>query len=156
MSDIRQMKRLARRVGQAEVIERARAGAFDTFYTPETAYTPTYLGASTAGTTTYTTQEGYYYRIGDIIFAQLNLTWTNATGTGFVRLGGLPYAASRTIAFPAWVNNLTFANGSIQGLLQAGNALAQLYSPASNVANTELTMEVAGSIRALIIYPTNG
>ncbi len=117
------------------------------------AFTPTYDGA-TPGTTTYTTQVGNYMQIGRLIIAQATLVWTNATGTGAVRLGGLPFAAAAGMifAFPVQSTNVTFANGSIQGFLQGGNAVAQLISPATNAAGTELTVEVAGTLRFTVAY----
>ena len=122
-------------------------------------FTPTYEGSSTAGTTTYTTQVGRYIRIGNLVVVTLHMVWTNATGTGNVRIGGLPYAASATsnlfYSFQPQTNNLTFANGSIEGLLQSNATQAQLSSPASNAALTELSVEAAGTIRATIIYFTD-
>ncbi len=117
------------------------------------AFTPTYDGV-TPGVTTYTTQTGSYVRFGRLIIAQASLVWTNATGTGAVRLGGLPFAAAAgtQFAFPVQTTSVTFANGSIQGLLQGGNAVAQLFSPATNAAGTELTVEVAGTLRFTVAY----
>ena len=118
-------------------------------------WTPTYNGA-TPGTTTYSTQSGYYIRIGRLVIAQADLTWTNATGTGVVRLGGLPFtsASGIIVAFPVAQTNVTFANGSVYGLLQGGQTQAQLFSPATNAAGTELTVEVAGTLRYTITYFT--
>jgi hypothetical protein len=56
-------------------------------------FTPTYYGGTTAGTTTYTSQEGWYRRIGDVCFIYLRMVWTNATGTGSSRIGGLPFTS---------------------------------------------------------------
>ncbi len=122
-------------------------------------FTPTYNGV-TPGTTTYTTQFGSYTRIGRLVIAQGYLVWTATTGTGVVRLGGLPFtslgpSSSYQFAFPVWTNNVTFANGSVQGVLQGGQTQAQLYSPITNGASTELTVEAAGDIRYTIVYFTS-
>lgn len=117
-------------------------------------YTPTYFGATTAGVTTYTTQQGEYTRIGRVVIAQAEIVWTNATGTGVIRLGGLPYtsATGMKFAFAQQISSVTFANGSVEGLLQGAQVVAQLFSPASNVATTELAIEVAGTIRYVVVY----
>ena len=59
-----------------------------------TSWTPTLTGATTAGTTTYTNQVGYYTRIGNIVFIHYVLSITAATGTGNLTIGGLPFTAS--------------------------------------------------------------
>lgn len=117
-------------------------------------WTPSYEGATTAGVTTYTTQIGNYTRIGRVVFAQFDLVWTAATGTGVVRIGGLPFTSATgiNVAYAVQSTNVTFANGSIQGLFQGNNTKAQLFSPATNAAGTELAIEAAGTLRGLIIY----
>lgn len=122
----------------------------------ENTFTPTYIGSVTAGTTTYTTQVGEYTRIGRVVVATLNLVWTNATGTGFARLGGLPFTSANITSifytFQPQTNFVTFANGSIEGLLLNNSTQGTMTSPATNAANTELAIEVAGTLRATIIY----
>lgn len=119
-------------------------------------FTPTYEGSVSAGVTTYTTQTGNYIRIGRLVIANGNMTWTAATGTGNVRLGGLPFTPASTgqWAFAVWTNNTTFANGSVQGILQGSVGMGQLFSPLTNAAGTELSIEAAGTIRYTIVYHT--
>jgi hypothetical protein len=59
----------------------------------EGTFTPTYYGSSSAGATTYTSQTGYYTKIGRIVYFTLRVDWSSATGTGFPRVGGLPFSA---------------------------------------------------------------
>jgi hypothetical protein len=54
-------------------------------------FTPTLVGSTVAGTTTYTNQQGYFTRIGNLVHAQVYISITAATGTGVVLLGGLPF-----------------------------------------------------------------
>ena len=56
-------------------------------------YTPTLEGATTAGSTAYTTQLGYYVRYGNVAYGNATITITSATGTGNVRIG-LPITRS--------------------------------------------------------------
>lgn len=147
MSIYRELEDILRRLEQVEALSRLRYS--------KGAYTPTYDGA-TPGATTYTTQSGNYIRIGILVIANGNLTWTAATGTGGVRLGGLPFtpATGGQWAYAVWTNNVTFANGSVQGILQASVGAGQLFSPATNAAGTELAVEAAGTIRYTMVYHT--
>lgn len=54
-------------------------------------FTPTLTGASTAGTTTYTNQFGYYTRVGNMVSMYGTITGTAATGTGAATIGALPF-----------------------------------------------------------------
>ena len=55
-------------------------------------WTPTIYGSSTTGTTTYTTQNGSYTRIGNVVTASFSVTWSSATGTGSVVVDSLPFS----------------------------------------------------------------
>lgn len=142
---VRRIEDLERRLKETERIEVGTRGT----------YTPTYQGSTTGGTTTYTTQQGWYIRIGSVIFATGTLIWTNATGTGNVRIL-LPFTSSNTSgqrhAAYVYTENVTFANGSIQGVNFANNDTLRLFSPATNAGSTELSIEVAGTIIFSIWY----
>lgn len=146
---VRRIRRVGNRLGRTE----AKAGPLYL----EGTYTPTYIGSVTPGTTTYTTQSGWWTRIGRVVIVSADITWTAVTGTGNVRLGGLPYTPTTGMrfAFPVHTINVTFANGSVQGALTGGTTEAQLLSPATNAAGTELAIEAAGTIRYTITYFTS-
>jgi hypothetical protein len=59
----------------------------------EGTWTPTIYGTTTAGTTTYFQQAGTYTKIGRVVTVQAFLNITNQTGTGSLRMGGLPFTA---------------------------------------------------------------
>ena len=59
-------------------------------------YVPTLTGSATAGTTTYTTQAGFYTIVGNIIYVEGFITISAATGTG-----------NAVISLPFTVKNLT-------------------------------------------------
>ena len=142
---MRHIKKLNQRVGRAEV----KAPIVQLTGT----FVPTYEGATTAGVTTYTTQSGHYWLFGPLCIVRAELNWTAATGTGNVVLGGLPFAASQTVAFAVMTNNVTFPNSGVQGLLSGGDQVARLFSPITNAASPQLTIEAAGIIRYTIVYP---
>lgn len=55
-------------------------------------WTPTLVGGGSAGTTTYSAQNGYYSRIGNIVMLTGYISITAATGTGNATIGTLPIA----------------------------------------------------------------
>ena len=59
-------------------------------------FTPVVAGSVAAGTGTYTSQSGFYTRMGNTVTFSFNVTWTSHTGTGAITITGLP--------FLGWVN----------------------------------------------------
>lgn len=59
-----------------------------------TAWTPTFQGTTTNPTVTYSVQEGFYCRIGNIVFytGRIALSAVSVAGTGSLLLAGLPVA----------------------------------------------------------------
>ena len=79
-------------------------------------FTPTATGATTAGTTTYTGQNGFYSRIGNRCFFNLAISWSGATGTGQLVIGALPF-----------LSNAAANNYSAVSMRYAGADTAQSY-----------------------------
>ena len=71
--------------------------------------TPVIEGSSGAGVGTYTTQTFTFQQIGNVITFQLNIIWTATTGTGNLRVGGLP-------EFPTGLNAVTFSEFIVAGI----------------------------------------
>lgn len=113
-----------------------------------TTYTPTYDG-STPGSTNYTTQVGFYVKMGKLIFFWGRVTWTSATGTGNAQIS-LPTTSDATANSRSTVGvypvNVTFANGSIVGHVPPNVAFFNMLSPATNAAGTAVAVETAGDI----------
>lgn len=112
-------------------------------------YVPTYLGATAAGVTTYTTQDGFYTRIGRWVFFHGRVIWTAATGTGSA-IVSLPFTAAnvtgmRSVAL-VYPTNVTFANGSIAAQIAPNTAFFVMNSPATNAAGTAVAVEAAGDL----------
>lgn len=112
-------------------------------------YTPTYLGGSTAGTTTYTTQAGFYTRIGRVVFFNGRIVWTNATGTG-AAIVSLPLTSQNTTdmryAIALRGNGVTFANGNLVGLIGPSATAFSMESLLTNAVPTQVTVEAAGDL----------
>lgn len=54
-------------------------------------WTPTLIGGSVAGTTTYVQQVGSYVKIGGMVTINAHIQISAATGTGDLTIGGIPY-----------------------------------------------------------------
>lgn len=140
---LRRLRRISGRVGRAESSPRV-------LYL-EDVYTPTYLGETTAGVTTYAAngQVGRWTRIGQLIFFRGRIEWTAATGTGNANIS-LPFT-------PLNVTNLnygggldtttvTFANGTPVMLIGANLAFFRMRSPLTNAAAATVQVEAAGAV----------
>jgi hypothetical protein len=57
----------------------------------EGTWTPTAFGQSSAGTTTYLSRGGYYIKTGRFVFLKGSIAISAMTGTGNLRIGGLPF-----------------------------------------------------------------
>jgi hypothetical protein len=123
-------------------------------------FTPTISGATTPGVGTYTTQVGWYYQIGKIVIANVNLNWSNHTGTGFMLLTSLPVTCANqtnfTPTFPVSIQNLTLPSNRINllGEVTANTQQAVLYGTRSNLPIQQISLNAGSAriIRATIIY----
>lgn len=57
----------------------------------EGTFTPTISGSSSAGAGTYSVQQGRYTKVGNMVYVTAVMTWSAHTGTGNMRLSGLPF-----------------------------------------------------------------
>ncbi|HHQ2490216.1 TPA: NosD domain-containing protein [Klebsiella pneumoniae] len=75
---------------------------------------PTVFGSTSAGTASYTTQNGKFMRIGELVYYTIEVAYSGVTGTGTLRIGNLPWAPNGSIPQPSVVadcNNITLAAG---------------------------------------------
>ena len=66
----------------------------------EGTWTPAITGSTTAGTVYYYDQNGTYTKIGRVVFITVNLIWLNGTGTGDLRISGLPFTGGGGYGVP--------------------------------------------------------
>ncbi len=127
----------------------AGSGAVEEITFEEGSWTPTIIGVTTGGTGTYTSQVGRYSRIGQRVFYSCAVSWTAHTGTGFMRVSGLPYACSNT------ANNFYFASigaslltftGQLCAAPEVGTSQISIFTFASGGAIGALTMDTAASV----------
>ena len=118
----------------------------------EGTFTPTIIGVTTAGTAVYSVQVGTYTRIGNRVLFQVYISWTVHTGTGFMRIAGLPFTPSNVAnslhCLSMWTNGLTLTASNIpqsyviQGV--ANVAIQQVPVGGGSVSN--VNVNVSGSI----------
>lgn len=152
MTNLRQQRDIVRRLEQTQVKEvPGGISGFSTFYDAGT-YTPTYVGGTTAGATTYSLQQGEWIRIGGLVVASGVVVWTAATGTGNARIS-LPFA-SKAISFSgsASLSGVTFTNSTPTVEIGSGNIFFQLRSPLTNAAGALVQVEAAGTITFTATY----
>jgi hypothetical protein len=98
MSDLVNQRNIARRLEQTQVTERpGGVTGFTTFYASGV-FTPRYEGTGTAGVWTYTTQAGFYTRIGNRCFFNLSITAATrpTPPTLAAVIVGLPFTSDAT------------------------------------------------------------
>jgi len=60
----------------------------------EGTWTPVIIGSGTAGTGTYSVQNGRYTKIGNRVYFGVYCVWSAHTGTGDMTMGGLPFTSN--------------------------------------------------------------
>ena len=60
----------------------------------EGVFTPFVSGATTTGVGTYSEQIGIFKKIGKVVYFSINMTLTSHTGTGGLRISGLPFVVN--------------------------------------------------------------
>lgn len=81
----------------------------------EGTFTPAISGTTTAGTGTYSIQQGKYTKIGNLFSFYIYLTWSTHTGTGNMTVTGLPFsvASGPAITVFAWHNQLSLTASNV-------------------------------------------
>jgi hypothetical protein len=119
----------------------------------EGTWTPTAYGASTAGTTTYTTQEGSYVKVGKEVTVALSLNVSNATGTGSMRIGGLPFTAGATCIGSIMTNNLDWPSGTAPVMyINQNNNFADIFVSGDNIGWGQQSVDSSFWIFATVTY----
>lgn len=149
MSDTALQRQIKTLADQLERLRKVDAGGVSN------TYTPTYLGGSTAGTTTYSLQQGSYIRVGGLCVVTGTITWTNATGTGNAQISLpflIPNVSNQNFTGAQRLSGVTFANGSVEVLLLPNTQFFIMQSPATNASPTSVAVETAGTILFTVAY----
>jgi hypothetical protein len=113
-------------------------------------FNATIEGTTSAGVGTYSDQTGVYTKVGREIMFDISLQWTAHTGTGDLRVAGLPFtsASGRSIPCSVYIiSGLPLASGPvIQGLV-AGGATTITLSQYNGTTVAPIPMDTAAFIR---------
>lgn len=141
------------------LIQKLSGGSWvDHFKYSTGSWTPRVYGTTSEGTGTYTAQYGKYTVIGNVCFINMVVTWTAHTGSGSMRIDGLP--------FPVASGSGNYGVLSVQPdnvSLTAGNIMTMYFQQASSYINihqvptggggrTAVTLDTAGQIFATGFY----
>lgn len=123
-------------------------------------FTPTIEGFTTAGAAEYTSQQGQYLRIGNVVHYSLYVAYTGATGVGPLTITGLPFLPNGSVLQPetaAHTSMVTTSASESFWVLANGRGLnPRIKTMGSSGEPTYLRMDgvnyVAGTIRAAGFY----
>jgi hypothetical protein len=126
----------------------AAANALDDY--EEGTFVPTVVGMTTTGTATYGTQLGRYIKIGQMVHFTFVVSYSAHTGTGNMRINGLPFPALNLTNYNIPVsfrndNIVSPANTLIQGYIQPNTVNVVLEAVAFATNNpVALALDAAG------------
>jgi hypothetical protein len=127
----------------------------------EGTFTPSIQRTSSDATITYTAQNGYYTKVGNVVHCDIAITWSaNSGGSGFWELRGLPFTnKNATNHYPQGVTNdisgFTYPAGTTQvgvGLTPNQTSGAFIASGSLVSSNVITTVANAGGIFLSITY----
>jgi hypothetical protein len=116
-------------------------------------------GTTSAGTATYSIATGSYTLVGRMVFVQMTITWTGHTGTGDIRITGLPFsvlnASNRLVGLNVIASNLAYTAGNYLVASPESNTKSMLLlqvSPAAAVSGVPIdaaaTLYISGVYQA--------
>ncbi len=123
-------------------------------------WTPTLTGLSSAGTTTYVIQTGYYIQNGNMIWVYGEIAISAATGTGNAVIGGLPFTI-KSGTFPegsilfnssGWSWPASTTQMTIQGLSATTTANAICFGSGVSAASLQMTNATIDGLRFVLTY----
>jgi hypothetical protein len=129
----------------------ASAGANDLDDYEEGTFTPVVTGSTSAGTGTYTSQQGLYTKIGNRVVIQVTITWTAHTGTGNLLVTGLPFTAAADCALALSNDALTYTS-TPTAIVQGASTQVALLQSASNAARANIAIEAAANLQLSGVY----
>jgi hypothetical protein len=118
----------------------------------EGTWTPTVVGSSTAGTATYVVRAARYTKIGRLVQFELYLEWNSGTGTGELRITGLPFTPASSNTYPAcaigFASNvtLTASNVPTAAVIDSPAAIWIRQTPVGGGTATNVAYDAAGTL----------
>jgi hypothetical protein len=118
-------------------------------------FTPTIIGATTAGVGTYSIQTGKYTKIGNLVTISFYTVHSAHTGTGNMQLAGLPFAAAAVYCpVTLRINNISMTAGNYpQGYVNSGATTVTLEQiPTGDGSVSAISMDTSCAIMMSCTY----
>ena len=122
-------------------------------------WTPTVIGTTTAGTGTYSTQNGQYTKVGNMVTATSYVEWSAHTGTGNMQLGGLPFTtlnagANLGSVDIGYCHNIALTASNVITAYIGGNStqLAVEQYPVGGGSSVSVPMDSNGGLIYTVLY----
>jgi hypothetical protein len=119
----------------------------------EGTWTPVIEGSSSAGTATYSAQSARYTRIGRLVFFEAYVSWNTGSGTGSLRLAGLPFTIANANTYPSftlgYVFNIALTASNYMTAYGNVNSTSVVFSqtPVGGGAATDVPYDGTGAIQ---------
>jgi hypothetical protein len=123
----------------------------------EGTFLPNVQGSTTTGVGVYSTTDGRYTKVGRLVTAEIYIVWTAHTGTGDLRIGGLPFTANPSFYSAATIGLASNIALSASNTISAINQINATYinivqSPVGGGVFSNVPMDVAGTMILSITY----
>jgi len=117
-------------------------------------WTPVLVGSSSAGTATFVSgPNGTYTKIGNQVTVYFSWDISAHTGTGALRVNGLPFTASSATAIGSIMDgNYTYPASRTKLVPYAVGAVIRFYGVGSGVGYTENTLDVVHQMNGTMTY----
>jgi hypothetical protein len=120
---------------------------------PASTFTPVVFGTTSAGTATYSVQSGDYNLIDGLCFFALYVTYTGHTGTGALRISGLPFTVKNDLFYEPFcaisTEDLTFPASTtmVTAFCLTNETNIELRASGSGIGATAVAMDAAATIK---------
>ena len=129
----------------------------------EGTWTPSFTGAGSNPTVSYTVQIGYYTKIGSIVYATCDMRWSGWTGgSGHLRINTLPFlnngAGSGQYQNGVNINYFVGATATVRGGYLETNSTyyyARLLSDNNSLLQANQVSNSGGHFMGTVVYRTN-
>jgi len=147
-------------IGQVTDIKLGGSGSANTLDDyEEGTWTPTITGSTTAGTATYSAQEGKYTKIGNFVYAKAYIVWNSGTGVGNLQISGLPFTSSNDSGFhntgTMFIQNVAWTGDYLSHFVKNNSTNMLLYGIANNSTATQVSYDAAGDMQLMCVYRTS-
>ena len=119
----------------------------------EGTWTATITGSTIAGVGVYTDNTGKYTKVGNLVTVQVYINWTAHTGTGDMRISGLPFTSADLsgCAF-GFVNSIALTAGYILTGFTNSSLISLQQTPSGGGASIAVPVDSVGTFVVTVSY----